>query len=222
MAINPAYWGSLLSLLIGVILTIFLSINGSVPSHVELSLDGVAHGFPLLITVQAIMSIRSYIAVSANTYGGNPDSFLAFKSKYARLIAFFLNGFLILLSNICLIVSTGFSVYYGLMLSVLMLLVSLLLAFMWFGAEAISPEESYEVFNAKFRFSDVFLLLPTFVASQYVDTFILVPMLWATLFFSIVIFGYELRAGYCQLIIKQFYDTWNTLDNTSSNEKTFF
>lgn len=167
-AITPAYWGSLLAVIVGMVTLTIATIRSGPPPHVVSAANPYAEPiFYLTIAIILLFTLRYYSALSINIYGGSPASVYRL-SPVPRKVMFCL----LCLVFMC-VSAAGTIASVGIVTALYLCLFTAVTSFLcWGGLWLLSYEARRKHLKPRtaFGFGDVFLVLFMWVATHTTPT----------------------------------------------------
>lgn len=220
--LTPTYWGSLLALLFGLLLTLVGATFSGIPQHVEKLPDGVA--LPLFIMsllFVSIFTLRYYIAVCVNVYGNAQGSISNWPSS-PKKVAFFLLCVLVAFSVTSVAALAAIGIAESLYLCIGVSLISLFVFVICWSLKHVN-EDRYGYIETTFGVGDAFLTLGmgwvvvSLIFDPSQDTVIGMSIL---LFLSGLVTIVEFYRKYMSSLLQQLQFLWRWLDEPADRAGT--
>jgi len=219
--LTPTYWGSLLALLLGLLLTLMGAIFSGVPQHVEKLPDEVALPlFVMSLLFVSIFTLRYYIAVCVNVYGNTQGS-ISNWPPWLKKVAFFLLCVLVAFSVTSVAALAAVGIAESLYLCIGVSLISLFVFVICWSLKHVN-EDKYGYIETTFGAGDAFFT----VVIGWVVLNLLDPSVEAVIGMSILLFLgglitiVEFYRKYMSSLLQQLQFLWRWLDEPADRTGT--
>lgn len=215
--LNPAFWGSLLAILIALIMVAFHSAIRGLPPHLSAFPDDFRLGiYCVILALVGLITLRCYVVISMHIYGGSPRSIMRLPKGRTRIFALVVNSAVIFLCGICAAFASSFSISLALISCILICMCCICLFVLWMVAKSTGQTDQIKDVKSIFGIGDVIValillwLLANLGDQNFKDFVFAGPI---ACFLLTLFFVYEWYVGYRHEFKKQRNEAWARLTN---------